>query len=78
MQQRREERPAWAAWTLTYLTLGLVQEEQAAARGDGARLADALVPDLHPALHRTAHHLVPDAFAERLDFGVRLILASLS
>lgn len=70
-------RTAWAAWTLTYLTLGLVQEEQAAGAGDGARLTDALVPDLHPALHRTAHHLAPHAFAERLDFGVDLVLGAL-
>ncbi|MGM1065130.1 TetR/AcrR family transcriptional regulator C-terminal domain-containing protein [Saccharothrix sp. Mg75] len=72
-----DHRAAWTAWTLTYLTLGLVQEEQAAARGDGVRLAGAVAPDLHPALLRTAHHLAPDAFAERLDFGVGLVLAGL-
>ncbi|MFT7835935.1 TetR/AcrR family transcriptional regulator C-terminal domain-containing protein [Saccharothrix sp. BKS2] len=73
-----ERRAAWAAWTLTYLTLGLVREEQAAAGGDGARLVGALVPDLHPALLRTAHHLAPGTFAERLDFGVDLVLSPLA
>ncbi|MFI9011401.1 TetR/AcrR family transcriptional regulator C-terminal domain-containing protein [Actinosynnema sp. NPDC053489] len=72
-----DHRAAWTAWTVTYLVLGLVQEEQAATRGDGGRLADALTPDLHPALHRTAHHLAPGSFAERLDFGVGLVLAGL-
>ncbi|QFZ24296.1 TetR family transcriptional regulator [Saccharothrix syringae] len=71
-----DRRAAWAAWSLTYLVLGLVQEEQAA--GGAGELGPAVVPDVHPALHQALPHLGPGAFAERLDFAVELVLGSLA
>ncbi len=70
-----EREAAWTAWTLTYFTLGLAQEEQAAA--DQAlenRLAAEVSPSSHPALHRVLPHLGPDSFAERFAFGLDAIL----
>lgn len=73
----RDGREAsWTAWTLTYFTLGLVQEEQAAA-GDhpwGDALGDAVSAATHPALHSTLRHLAPDSFDERFEFGMSAIL----
>ncbi|MFD6287349.1 TetR/AcrR family transcriptional regulator C-terminal domain-containing protein [Streptomyces sp. NPDC060205] len=66
---------AWTAWTITYLALGLTQEEQAAPRGpltDG--LAHAVSGAAHPSLHRVLHHLDARSFDERFEFGLSAIL----
>lgn len=73
-----DRRAAWTTWSLLYLTLGLVQEEQAQPGPGDSRLADALVPGVHPALDRVQEHLAPDAFAERLDFALDLVLERLA
>lgn len=67
-----DPRAGWTLWTLVHLTVGLVQEEQAAP-GDsplGGALGD------YPALRAVAAELGPTAFAERLDHGVALVLRS--
>lgn len=63
-------RPAWTLWTLVHLTLGLVQEEQAApgVAGLGDSLGD------YPSLRAVADDLEPTAFDRRLDHGVALVL----
>jgi len=67
---------AWTAWAITYFTLGLTQEEQAAGhRPLGDILANAVSATTHPALHRVVAHLAPGSFDERFEFGVDAILA---
>ncbi|MFJ3902808.1 TetR/AcrR family transcriptional regulator C-terminal domain-containing protein [Streptomyces sp. NPDC090025] len=70
-----EREAAWTAWTLSYFTLGLTQEEQAAAEQplDG-RLAAAVSAGSHPALHQALDHLGPESFGERFEYGVTRIL----
>jgi TetR/AcrR family tetracycline transcriptional repressor len=68
---------AWSAWTIVYLALGLTQEEQAASRAPGDRLAQAVSATSYPALHQSLAHLDAVAFDERFDFGLSLILTSL-
>lgn len=68
-----ERRAAWTAWALLYFVLGLVQEEQAAPAEP--RLAAALDPAEHPALHRVLRHLDEESFADRFAFGVDALLA---
>jgi TetR/AcrR family tetracycline transcriptional repressor len=72
-----EEQAAWTAWTVVYFVLGLVQEEQAAPDRPDDRLARAVDPAAHPALHRVAAHLRPGAFEDRLAFGLDAILSRL-
>ncbi|MFJ4152702.1 TetR/AcrR family transcriptional regulator C-terminal domain-containing protein [Streptomyces galbus] len=69
-----EERAAWTAWTISYFTLGLTQEEQAAPEASDERLARTVDPDAHPALHRVLPHLRQN-FEERFAFGLEMILA---
>ncbi|WP_430382065.1 TetR/AcrR family transcriptional regulator C-terminal domain-containing protein [Streptomyces sp. P10-4] len=72
---RTEREAAWTTWTLVYLTLGLTQEEQAAAgRPLADRLAQAVSATTHPALHRTLGHLAAESFAERFEFGLDAVL----
>ncbi|MEU4659886.1 TetR/AcrR family transcriptional regulator C-terminal domain-containing protein [Streptomyces sp. NPDC023723] len=74
---RSEREAAWTVWTLLYFTLGLTQEEQAAQRqSPGDRLADAVSPTTHPALHRVLGHLTGGSFDERFEFGLTSVLAS--
>ncbi|MFJ3667090.1 TetR/AcrR family transcriptional regulator C-terminal domain-containing protein [Streptomyces sp. NPDC090106] len=68
-----ERRAAWTAWTVTYFTLGLTQEEQAAPEEDDERLAHAIDPGTHPALRRVLPHLRQN-FDERFTFGLEAIL----
>ncbi|MFG1668327.1 TetR/AcrR family transcriptional regulator C-terminal domain-containing protein [Streptomyces sp. Y7] len=71
-----EREAAWTAWTLIYFTLGLTQEEQAAAEQSlGDRLTDAISATTHPALHRALGHLATNSFDERFEFGLNSILA---
>ncbi|MFJ8434902.1 TetR/AcrR family transcriptional regulator C-terminal domain-containing protein [Kitasatospora sp. NPDC094019] len=72
-----EREAAWTAWALVYFTLGLGQEEQAAAEQplDG-RLAAALSGTSHPALTRVLAHLGPDSFDERFEYGLSRIVGS--
>lgn len=71
-----EREAAWTAWTLIYFTLGLAQEEQAAAvQPLEGRLAAAVSAASHPALHRVLAHLGPDSFGERFEFGLTALLA---
>ncbi|GGI09377.1 TetR/AcrR family transcriptional regulator C-terminal domain-containing protein [Egicoccus halophilus] len=72
-----EREAAWSCWTLIYFTLGLTQEEQDAPAAGGAELDDALSPADHPALHRVLPHLAVGSFAERYEFGLDLVIASL-
>ncbi|WP_405578578.1 TetR/AcrR family transcriptional regulator C-terminal domain-containing protein [Streptomyces sp. NBC_01092] len=71
-----EREAAWTTWTLIYFTLGLAQEEQAAAQQPSVdRLADAVSSTAHPALHRVLGHLASESFDERFEFGLNSILA---
>lgn len=70
-----ERESAWTTWALIYFTLGLVQEEQgAASQSLEGRLAQAISPTTHPALHRTLGHLASESFDERFEFGLNAIL----
>ncbi|MFE2722644.1 TetR/AcrR family transcriptional regulator C-terminal domain-containing protein [Kitasatospora sp. NPDC059327] len=70
-----ERAAAWTTWTLTYFTLGLTQEEQAAEPDSQTeRLTAAVSPTDHPALHRTLGHLAPENFDERFEYGLAGIL----
>ncbi|MER6400571.1 TetR/AcrR family transcriptional regulator C-terminal domain-containing protein [Kitasatospora sp. NPDC001603] len=72
---RDERGAAWTTWSVIYFTLGLTQEEQAAARRPlGDRLADALSETAHPALRRVLGHLAADSFDERFEYGLTAIL----
>ncbi|MFC3997278.1 TetR/AcrR family transcriptional regulator C-terminal domain-containing protein [Nocardiopsis sediminis] len=73
---RNEREAAWTAWTVVYFTLGLTQEEQAAAQHPhlGDRLANAVSTTDHPALHLALGHLVADSFDERFEYGLSSIL----
>ncbi|MFE4454840.1 TetR/AcrR family transcriptional regulator C-terminal domain-containing protein [Streptomyces sp. NPDC056796] len=73
-----ERRAAWTAWTVTYFTLGLTQEEQAAPDRHDDRLHLAVAPGEHPALHRVLDHLGPDSFEDRFTFGLDATLSRLS
>ena len=68
---------AWTAWSLQYFTLGLVQEEQAAATVDLSGLAEPLKSGRYPALAATVAFQVADNFTARFDFGLDLLLGSL-
>ncbi|MFD5511474.1 TetR/AcrR family transcriptional regulator C-terminal domain-containing protein [Streptomyces sp. NPDC127051] len=71
-----EREAAWTAWTVVYFTLGLAQEEQAAAHQSlEGLLTDAVSEATHPALHRALGHLGADSFGERFEFGLSRILA---
>ncbi|MFJ7149098.1 hypothetical protein ACIQVT_12990 [Streptomyces sp. NPDC100445] len=66
---------AWTTWTVVCFTLGLVQEEQAARHHPlGDRLAEAVSPTAHPALHRSLGHLDADSFDERFEYGLTGLL----
>ncbi|MFE0172359.1 TetR/AcrR family transcriptional regulator C-terminal domain-containing protein [Streptomyces sp. NPDC059002] len=66
---------AWTTWTIAYFTLGLTQEEQAAAQQSlEGRLAAAVSETAHPALHRVLAHLGPESFDERFESGLAAIL----
>ncbi|MES4908571.1 MULTISPECIES: TetR/AcrR family transcriptional regulator C-terminal domain-containing protein [unclassified Streptomyces] len=71
-----EREAAWTTWMISYFTLGLTQEQQAAERRplDG-RLANVVSGTAHPALHRVLDHLSPGSFDERFEFGLAAILA---
>ncbi|MEV5428233.1 TetR/AcrR family transcriptional regulator C-terminal domain-containing protein [Streptomyces sp. NPDC052701] len=70
-----EKQAAWTAWTVSYFTLGLAQEEQAApAQGDDG-LARAVTADTYPALQRTVAYLRQGSFEERFAFGLDAILS---
>jgi TetR/AcrR family tetracycline transcriptional repressor len=56
---------------------GPVQEEQAAPGLPDDRPARAVDPAAHPALHRVAAHLRPEAFEDRFAFGLDAILSGL-
>jgi TetR/AcrR family transcriptional regulator, tetracycline repressor protein len=66
---------AWTTWSIVYLTLGLVQEEQAvpgwALEG---RLAGAVSEASHPSLHRVLGHLDANSFDERFEFALHALL----
>jgi TetR/AcrR family tetracycline transcriptional repressor len=72
-----ERQAAWTAWTVTYFTLGLAQEEQAAPDRRDDRLARAVDPGEHPALHRAVAHLRQGSFEDRFAFGLDAILSRL-
>ncbi|QIS22917.1 TetR/AcrR family transcriptional regulator C-terminal domain-containing protein [Nocardia terpenica] len=70
---------AWSVWAIAYYTLGLTQEEQAAAvPGLADRVGAAITPDRYPALAATMPHLLPADFGQRFDFGLDLMLATLA
>ncbi|MGW5618261.1 TetR/AcrR family transcriptional regulator C-terminal domain-containing protein [Streptomyces sp. NPDC003877] len=73
-----ERGAAWTAWTVSYFTLGLTREEQAAPDRGDERLARAVTSDAHPALHRSLTHLGQDSFEDRFTFGLDAILSSTS
>ncbi|MFB6600638.1 TetR/AcrR family transcriptional regulator C-terminal domain-containing protein [Streptomyces diastaticus] len=69
-----EQEAAWTVWTITYFTLGLTQEEQAAPEESDERLTRAVDPETHPALQRALPHLRQN-FEERFTFGLDAILS---
>ncbi|GAA2374612.1 TetR/AcrR family transcriptional regulator C-terminal domain-containing protein [Streptomyces sp. XM4011] len=70
-----ERQAAWTAWTVSYFVLGLTQEEQAAPDRHDDRLAQALDPAEHPALHPVLTHLRQGSFEDRFAFGLDALLA---
>lgn len=72
-----ERDAAWACWTITYFTLGLVQEEQSASRRDGPVLGTEIPEADYPALGRVMQHMIDGRFDERHRFGLDLILSAL-
>ncbi|GGP82757.1 TetR/AcrR family transcriptional regulator C-terminal domain-containing protein [Saccharothrix coeruleofusca] len=72
-----DRRAAWTTWSLLYLTLGLVHEEQAQPEPGDNRLAEALSRGGYPALDSVHAHLAPGAFAQRLDFALDQVLGQL-
>lgn len=73
---RSEREAAWGTWMISYFTLGLTQEQQAAEhRPVGDRLVNVVSKAAHPALHRVLDHLAPGSFDERFEFGLAAILA---
>ncbi|MEU7146131.1 TetR/AcrR family transcriptional regulator C-terminal domain-containing protein [Nocardia sp. NPDC046473] len=71
-----ERAAAWTAWTIIYFTLGLTQEEQAAAhQSPNGRLTNTVSETAYPALRRVLGHLDAESFGERFEFGLSAILA---
>ncbi|GAA2847089.1 putative transcriptional regulator, TetR family protein [Actinoplanes cyaneus] len=66
-----EREAAWTCWSLVYLTLGVTQEEQAAA---GRFTRDLEVGD-RPALRRALTFLAGESFDDRFEHGVARLLA---
>ncbi|MFZ4239964.1 TetR/AcrR family transcriptional regulator C-terminal domain-containing protein [Streptomyces murinus] len=73
-----ERDAAWTFWTVLYLTLGLTQEQQALGDAGEHTLSTALAAGGHPSLSRVAAHLEDIDFDERFDYGLSLILRSLT
>ncbi|MEU5222255.1 TetR/AcrR family transcriptional regulator C-terminal domain-containing protein [Streptomyces toyocaensis] len=71
-----ERQAAWTVWTVSYFTLGLAQEEQAAPDEGDERLARAVKPSTHPALQQVMPHLRRN-FDERFAFGLETILSQI-
>ncbi|SHF59234.1 TetR/AcrR family transcriptional regulator C-terminal domain-containing protein [Streptoalloteichus hindustanus] len=70
-----EREAAWTAWAVTYFTLGLTQEEQAAPQSPDDRLTRAVSAASHPALLRVLPHLDAASFDERFEHGLSALLA---
>ncbi|WP_405164571.1 TetR/AcrR family transcriptional regulator C-terminal domain-containing protein [Nocardia sp. NBC_01499] len=71
------KQAAWTCWTIVYFALGIVQEEQGYPLADTAKMTAALATGNYPALSRAEEHLRDNAFDERFDFGLDLILSTL-
>jgi TetR/AcrR family tetracycline transcriptional repressor len=67
-------KAGWLCWTLTYFTLGLTQEEQAAPGALADRLESTISPENYPALAQVLPYLVDNEFDSRFEFGLNLIL----
>ncbi|OEV04516.1 TetR/AcrR family transcriptional regulator C-terminal domain-containing protein [Streptomyces oceani] len=72
-----EKQATWTVWTVSYFTLGLTQEEQAAPGQADERLTPAVHSGAYPALERVLPHLGPGSFEDRFDFGLHAILSTL-
>ncbi|MCP2260989.1 transcriptional regulator, TetR family [Streptoalloteichus tenebrarius] len=70
-----EREAAWTSWAVTYFTLGLTQEEQAAPGSLDDRLTRAVSEDSHPALRRVLPHLDAASFDERFEHGLSALLS---
>lgn len=68
-----ERRAAWTLWNVSYLAIGLTQEEQALP--DGVTFPRDLSAEDFPMLARVGSHMDPVVFAERFDHGLGLLLA---
>lgn len=63
-------------WSLSYFTLGLVQEEQDARPETKEWLVKVLADGHYPAIERVADPLVDDPFQARFDYGVRALIGA--
>ncbi|MCX2733861.1 TetR/AcrR family transcriptional regulator C-terminal domain-containing protein [Saccharopolyspora sp. NFXS83] len=68
---------SWAVWTSLYVTLGLVQEEQAPSGPRPAALREAVDERRYPALHGILGEFTGTDFAARFDFAITAQLAAL-
>ncbi|MGW4101592.1 TetR/AcrR family transcriptional regulator C-terminal domain-containing protein [Streptomyces sp. NPDC004976] len=72
-----ERRAAWTTWSIVYLALGLVQEEQAAqAQGLDGRLTEAISEASHPSLHRVLAHFDAQSFDDRFEYALDALLGA--
>ena len=69
-----EQATASTCWTIVYFTLGLTQEEQDTPPDIGEHAARIRDDARYPALHRVLPSLLNDAFDQRFEFGLNLIL----
>ncbi|MFI2471401.1 TetR/AcrR family transcriptional regulator C-terminal domain-containing protein [Streptomyces globisporus] len=71
-----ERRAAWTAWSIVYLALGLVQEEQAAqAQALDERLSEAISEASYPALHRVWAYFDAHSFDDRFEYALDALLS---
>ncbi|WP_243788492.1 TetR/AcrR family transcriptional regulator C-terminal domain-containing protein [Saccharopolyspora gloriosae] len=68
---------SWAVWTTLYVTLGLVQEEQAPAGPRPATLRHAITEQHYPALHSILGDFTETDFEARFDFAITAQLTAL-
>ena len=71
-----EEAAASTCWTIAYFTLGLTQEEQDLPSAADATERAAQIRDdaRYPSLRRVLPTLLDEAFDQRFEFGLNLIL----
>lgn len=71
------KQASWTCWTIVYFVLGIVQEQQGYPSADTEAMAALVASDAYPALAQAGEFAGDNAFDDRFDFGLDLILSTL-